>query len=487
MTSTNIKYQTVIGLEVHIQLNTHSKAFSSERNQFETEPNINISPITLALPGTLPRVNKGHVEKSLRLALALGCSIPQQMNFDRKNYFYPDLPKGYQITQDKNPIGKGGSWTFLTNGQSRTIQIHHIHMEEDAGKSNHDQHSLYSTIEYNRAGTPLIELVTEPQFVSGQEVYDFLTSLQQLVQYLEISDGNMEEGSLRCDCNVSVMPEGSPILGERCEIKNVNSRRFAREAITYEAGRQQALIGNGVAITRTTLLYDTTKGITVPMRKKEGENDYRYFPEPDLSPINLNKVWIDEIRQSMGILPNEALAQLISKGVSKEDAEKICQQKLWFEYFLRLTEEKQLPANILAIILVNKVLPYAESNQRDATLLISDEDLADLIDMYNGGKVGKSQILSVLLPALLEQTDVNVWDLASKYKLIIDQNEDLLSGYIDEVLSQNPDKVNEYLKGKSGLIGFFMGQIKQKSATALDAALLKSQLETALEKLRIKN
>lgn len=487
MTSINQKYQTVIGLEVHIQLNTLSKAFSGECNLFDTAPNIHISPVTLALPGTLPRVNKMHVEKALKLALALGCTIPLQMNFDRKNYFYPDLPKGYQITQDKNPVGRGGSWTFTTNGQSRTIRIHHIHMEEDAGKSNHDQHPLYSTIEYNRAGTPLIELVTEPQFDSGQEVYDFLTSLQQLVQYLDISDGNMEEGSIRCDCNVSIMPEGSTLLGERCEIKNVNSRRFAREAISYEAGRQQAMIEQGVAIQRTTLLYDTVKGITIPMRKKEGENDYRYFPEPDLSPINLNKAWIEEIKQSMGILPDEALKLLVSKGLSKEDAEKICQQKLWFEYFVRLTEKNLLPANILAIILVNKVLPFAETSQRDATLLISDTNMAELTEMYNGGKVGKSQILSVLLPALLEQADANVWDLANQHNLIIDQNEDTLSAYIDEVLLQNPEKVKEYLKGKSGLIGFFMGQVKLKSATALDAALLKNQLEAALEKQRVKS
>jgi aspartyl-tRNA(Asn)/glutamyl-tRNA(Gln) amidotransferase subunit B len=201
----------------------------------------------------------------------------------------------------------------------------------------------------------------------------------------------------------------------------------------------------------------------------------------------LNKAWIEEIKQSMGILPDEALKLLVSKGLSKEDAEKICQQKLWFEYFVRLTEKNLLPANILAIILVNKVLPFAETSQRDATLLISDTNMAELTDMYNGGKVGKSQILSVLLPALLEQADANVWDLANQHKLIIDQNEDTLSAYIDEVLLQNPEKVKEYLKGKSGLIGFFMGQVKLKSATALDAALLKNQLEAALEKQRVKS
>ena len=480
-------YQTVIGLEVHIQLNTQTKAFSSEANLFTLDPNVNISAVTLALPGTLPRANKQHLEKGIKLALALGCQIPEWTSFDRKNYFYPDLPKGYQITQDKNPVGKGGQWTYFSEGKTKTIQIHHIHMEEDAGKSNHDQHEHLSLIEYNRAGTPLIELVTEPQFYSGQEVYDFLTSLQQLVQYLDISDGNMEEGSIRCDCNVSIMPQGSMTLGERCEIKNVNSRRFAREAIQYEAKRQEALIAQGHTIQRTTLLYDTEKGITVPMRKKEGENDYRYFPEPDLGPLRIESSWVHEIKNSLGTLPNGAVQILKSWGVSGEDAERICQQKEWFEYFKALVEKQKYPPLILAIFMVNKLLPYAESKDLAIENLMDDQKLGTLLDMYTSGKVGKSQVISVLLPAILEHPEADVWSLAEKHNLVIDAGNDNLPVYIENVLSQNSDKVTEYIKGKKGLLGFFMGQIKQQSGVALDANQVKVMLEEALEKKRIKS
>lgn len=480
-------YQTVIGLEVHIQLNTQTKAFSSEPNRFTLEPNVNISAITLALPGTLPRANKQHLEKGIKLALALGCKIPEWTSFDRKNYFYPDLPKGYQITQDKKPVGTGGQWTYFSGGETKTIQIHHIHMEEDAGKSNHDQNEHLSLIEYNRAGTPLIELVTEPQFNSGQEVYDFLTSLQQLVQYLDISDGNMEEGSIRCDCNVSIMPQGSKTLGERCEIKNVNSRRFAREAIQYEAKRQEAMIMQGQTIHRTTLLYDTEKGITVPMRKKEGENDYRYFPEPDLCPLRIEPAWVHEIKKSLGTLPIEAVQILKSRGVSGEDAERICQRKKWFDYFEVLVEKLKYPPVTLAIFLVNKLLPYAESNELEVTNLIDEQKLGALLEMYAGGKVGKSQVISVLLPAILENPEADVWALAEKHKLVIDAGNDNLPVYIENVLSQNSDKVTEYIKGKKGLLGFFMGQIKQQSGVALDANQVKAMLEEALEKKRIKS
>ena len=262
-------YQTVIGLEVHIQLNTHSKAFSSDEVNFHANANTNIGPVTLALPGTLPVANSSQIEKGIKLAIAINSKINTYTYFDRKNYFYPDLPKGYQITQDKKPIAEGGKIKFKSEGKEVTIRIHHMHMEEDAGKSVHDQNDTYTLLDYNRAGTPLIELVTEPDFRSGQEVHDFLEHIQLLVKYLEISDGNMEEGSIRCDCNVSVMKNTSNVYGERCEIKNVNSKKFARQAIQFEAERQIASIENGGIIQRTTMLFDPTSGQTFPMRKRK--------------------------------------------------------------------------------------------------------------------------------------------------------------------------------------------------------------------------
>ena len=482
MTATPILYESVIGLEVHIQLNTRSKAFSSEANVFELRPNQNISAITLGLPGTLPKANKEHVEKSLHLALAMGCSIPQQTQFDRKNYFYPDLPKGYQITQDKNPIGRGGSWTFTTGGAERTIRIHHIHMEEDAGKSNHELSLTKSLIEYNRAGTPLVELVTEPDFKSGQEVYDFLTSLQQLVQYLGISDGNMEEGSIRCDCNVSIRPVGSLVLGERCEIKNVNSRRFAREAIIYEAKRQEGVISAGSSIERTTLLFDAEKGTTHPMRKKEGENDYRYFPEPDLSPIYIDENWVNQIKKGMSILPSEAMAVLIEWGVQKEEADKICSKKKWYEYFVQMVSDHALPAIMLSSMIVNKILPFAENQDMELSEVLSPSQIAEVITLFNSGKVGKSDVLSVLLPALMKSPQTNVSELALSLNLVISVETSDLMPLIEQVLTLNPDKVKEYQNGKKGLLGFFMGQVKQTAGVAIDVGTLKPLLEEALNK-----
>ncbi len=482
MTATPILYESVIGLEVHIQLNTRSKAFSSEANVFELSPNQNISAITLGLPGTLPKANKEHVEKSLHLALAMGCSIPQQTQFDRKNYFYPDLPKGYQITQDKNPIGRGGSWTFTTGGAERTIRIHHIHMEEDAGKSNHELSLTKSLIEYNRAGTPLVELVTEPDFKSGQEVYDFLTSLQQLVQYLGISDGNMEEGSIRCDCNVSIRPVGSLVLGERCEIKNVNSRRFAREAIIYEAKRQEGVISAGSSIERTTLLFDAEKGTTHPMRKKEGENDYRYFPEPDLSPIYIDENWVNQIKKGMSILPSEAMAVLIEWGVQKEEADKICSKKKWYEYFVQMVSDHALPAIMLSSMIVNKILPFAENQDMELSEVLSPSQIAEVITLFNSGKVGKSDVLSVLLPALMKSPQTNVSELALSLNLVISVETSDLMPLIEQVLTLNPDKVKEYQNGKKGLLGFFMGQVKQTAGVAIDVGTLKPLLEEALNK-----
>lgn len=478
-------YETVIGLEVHIQLNTSSKAFSSEANVFELNPNQNISMVTLGLPGTLPRANRQHLEKAIHLALALDCNIPEVTQFDRKNYFYPDLPKGYQITQDKNPIGKGGQWTFMTGNSSKTIRIHHIHMEEDAGKSNHELHPSQSLIEYNRAGTPLVELVTEPDFRSGQEVYDFLTSLQQLVQYLEISDGNMEEGSIRCDCNVSIRPQGSQALGERCEIKNVNSRRFAREAIIYEAQRQEKLVSAGTAIERTTLLFEPSTGTTHPMRKKEGENDYRYFPEPDLSPMKIDKEWVNRIKENQSILPSAALSILSSWGLQKEDAEKIVSKKKWFQFYQQLIRDYQLPAVLVASMMVNKILPFADQKGKELSALLSPKQIEELVILYNSGKVGKSDVLSVLLPALLDAPQNGVEELAKALNLMISNNAADLIPVIDTVLNAHVEKVKEYRSGKKGLIGFFMGQVKQEAGSALDAASLKPILEECLEKFKL--
>ena len=277
------QYETVIGLEIHLQLSTKSKAFCADDTTYGGEPNTHVSAISLGHPGTLPRLNKKQVEYAVRLGLAMGCDINERNCFDRKNYFYTDLPKGYQITQDKLPICTKGGMNINIDGEKKHVRLHHIHMEEDAGKSIHDIDPHHSLVDLNRAGTPLLEIVTEPDFRSGQEVDIFMKNMRQLARYLEISNGNMQEGSMRCDVNISVRKKGEAEYGERCEIKNVNSMKFARQAIKYETQRQIELIENGGEVTRETLNFNPATGVTMPMRDKEDAHDYRYFPDPDFA------------------------------------------------------------------------------------------------------------------------------------------------------------------------------------------------------------
>jgi aspartyl-tRNA(Asn)/glutamyl-tRNA(Gln) amidotransferase subunit B len=474
-------FETVIGLEVHIQLNTSSKAFARDKNMFINEPNQHISPITLALPGVLPRGNKAHLHKAMKLALTMESKINEYNFFDRKNYFYPDLPKGYQITQDKRPIAVGGLFTFETEGVSKSIRIHHMHMEEDAGKSTHDMDPKHSLIEYNRAGTPLIELVTEPDFRSGQEVHDFLASIQQLVQYLDISDGNMEEGSIRCDCNVSVRPVGQEAYGERCEVKNVNSKRFAREAITYEAQRQIKMIAAGEEIKKTTMLFNPDTGETKPMRKKETENDYRYFPEPDLSPIKLTPTQIEKVKSEIDWLPWTLKAKLMELGLNKEDADKISQEKKIGIQFMALLSATDISGKELGSLFVNKIIPDSAVANIEPASLVTPTQLSSFVLLYTSGQVSKSAALSSMWPEMINKPNVVPLELAKEKNLIIQADQDFLDGYIKEVMDANPDKVKEYKSGKKGLIGFFMGQVKMKAGNNVNPSVLKEKVEEGLK------
>ncbi|MBK8699589.1 MAG: Asp-tRNA(Asn)/Glu-tRNA(Gln) amidotransferase subunit GatB [Saprospiraceae bacterium] len=473
-------FEIVVGLEVHIQLNSASKAFSSDVNSFNLNPNTHISPITLALPGTLPRANKTHIEKAIKLSLALDAKINRNTRFDRKNYFYPDLPKGYQVTQDKYPIGVGGQFSFISEGEQKHIRIHHLHMEEDAGKSSHDMDAHYSLIDYNRAGTPLIELVTEPDFRSGQEVFDFLTSLQQWIQYLDISDGNMEEGSIRCDCNVSIRPKGSAVYGERCEIKNVNSRRFAKQAIQFEAERQLKAIVEGVKIERTTMLFDSTSGETRPMRRKETENDYRYFPEPDLCPFEISEDEISAIRASIDWLPHTLKAELISRGITDQESGKIGSSKAIANYFLNVLDTTSIEPRELANLLVNKLIPLAEEQKVEVSHLLNVNTLIEFTGLYTDDKINKSDAYATLLAEVLADPSKTPTDHARRLNLMV-ENQDFLDQIIQDVLLQNTDKVTEYRKGKTGLLGFFMGQVKMKASQAVNPQVLKEKVEAKLK------
>lgn len=476
-----MSYETVIGLEIHIQLNTESKAFCSDRNRFEDEANTNLSFISLAHPGTLPRMNKKHIEKAIKLGVALGCDINQSCFFDRKNYNYPDLPKGYQITQDKEPYCRTGKVRFLSDGNIKSIQLHHIHMEEDAGKSIHDQNNKCTLVDINRAGVPLLEIVTEPDFRSGQEVSDFMAELQKLVQYLEISDANMEEGSFRCDCNVSVRKRESIVLGERCEIKNMNSRRYAKQAIEYEATRQIEVLESGGTIQKTTMLFDPITGVTRPMRKKESENDYRYFPEPDLPPILITPEYIDTIKREVSVLPIDLYMLFTDKyQLSHADASLLTENKETAEYFIKAIEYDVPPKDFCELLTI-KLIPHTRKENVSLSSLGDIKNIVNFVEFINSNKIAKSAAYQYLYPDWIKDCSQNPEILAASKNLLQSDDQSFLDTMVEQILKENPTKVAEYRKGKKGLLGFFMGQVMQKSGGKTDPKVLQSKVEEALK------
>ncbi len=462
------KYQPVIGLEVHIQLLTESKLFARDANQYGDAPNTNISVITLAHPGSLPRINKKALELAIRMGLACGSEISQYLIFDRKNYFYPDLPKGFQLTQDRTPICKGGLVEITTKSGTRNIKLNRIHLEEDAGKSFHPPESADSLVDFNRAGTPLIELVTEPVIHQPEEAYQLLTEIRKLVTYLGICDGNMDEGSLRCDCNVSVRLKGDTDLGSKVEIKNMNSVRNVRRAIEKEVERQIELLDKGdMVVSETRSFNDKTAG-TVSMRTKEEINDYRYFPEPDLSPVQISNDWLHRIRESMPMLPNELKQQIEDRyAFSSEDALFLTDSLEVFNYFTQAVNTSNHPNNVLnwlkgpiQSLLKEKGLSISELN-------LSPGQLGELADL-TANKLSFSIAVKQILPALISESNGSPRDIAGKLGLLQDQNEDSLEPLVVDILEAFPEKVAAYKKGKKGLLGFFMGQLMKKTDSKVD-------------------
>ncbi len=456
------KYEVVIGLEIHIQLNTKSKAFCSDVNLFGGAPNEHTSAISLAYPGTLPMFNEKLLEKAVILGLALNAEINQNSYFDRKNYFYADSPKGYQITQDASPICKGGHFQFYTNNEKKVIRLHHIHIEEDAGKLIHDLNEKNSFIDLNRAGTPLLEVVTEPDFRSADEVEAFMYAMQHLVRWLGISDGNMEEGSMRCDVNVSLKPVDYNIFGERCEIKNVNSIKFAKKAIKYEQERQLQLLENGQKIQRQTLKFDANNGTTAPIRDKESANDYRYFPEPDLTPIRLSNEKLSNIRQQLTTLPYQYLEDWkeLYPALTIEDALVLLDERdtaSFFDRLLKQTDAKKILVNIL----IQKLIPLKKEIHFDFETIQTPDDIwIMLIELIASQKIPTNIALNKVIPLLFEEQITDYQQFFTSF-MAADDSIDVES-ITKEVMAQFPDKVIEYKKGKKGLIGFFMGQIMKK-------------------------
>lgn len=478
------KYEVVVGLEVHAQMLTKTKAYSNDINEFGATPNTNISVISLGHPGTLPMMNKKTVEYAIKLGLACGCTIARDQYFARKNYFYPDLPKGYQITQDKTPICTGGAVIIKTeDGKEKSIGLTRIHMEEDAGKSIHDVDVYDTLVDLNRAGVPLVEIVSEPDIRSSQEAYDYLIEIRKLVRYLDICDGNMEEGSLRCDANVSVRLKNAKEFGTKVEVKNMNSIRNVQRAIEFEIIRQIEAVEKGETLTQETRSFDALKGITISMRTKEAANDYRYFPEPDLQPLFVDQKQIDIIKGEMPDLPRDLFIKYTKElGLSEYDAYMLTDTKsiaLYFEELIKNTKNYKTAANWV----MGDIKSYLNHNGYEIDQFpISAPQIAALIQLIDDGKISSTVASQKIFPELLKQPTKNPLSIAEELNVIQESDESSILGYIQEVIQQNPKEVERYRNGEKQLTGFLMGQLMKISKGKADPKAANQLMRDELDK-----
>ncbi len=482
---TRSKYQAVIGLEVHAQMLTKTKAYSNDVNEFGSTPNTNVSAITLGHPGTLPRMNKQTIQYAIRLGLACESNIAPEQHFARKNYFYPDLPKGYQITQDTTPICTEGRIIVKDeNGEEKSIGITRIHMEEDAGKSMHDV-DLYDTlVDLNRAGVPLLEVVSEPDLRSSQEAYNYVSEVRRLVRYLDICDGNMEEGSLRCDANISVMLKDATEFGTKVEVKNMNSIRNVQKAIEFEIERQIEAVEAGETIAQETRSFDALKGITISMRSKEAANDYRYFPEPDLLPITVTQDEIEAVRKNMPPLPRELFLKYRNEfGLSEYDAANLTDSKdiaLFYEEVIAHTNNYKGAANWV----MGDVKSFLNNRGLEIHAFpIAPKNIAALIQIIDDGKISSSVASQKVFPAMLETPDMAPLEIAENLNVLQDSSEDSILTFIDEVIKQHPEEVARYKNGEKQLVGFFMGQLMKASKGKADPKAANQMMRKSLEEL----
>ena len=479
MTNNN-KYEIVIGLEVHAQLNTCTKIFAADETAYGAEPNTQISPITLGLPGVLPKLNKEVLEKAIKMGLALNCTITEENHFDRKNYFYADLPKGYQISQDRAPICTGGFVEIEVNGEKKQLKLTRIHMEEDAGKNNHELDEQYSLVDLNRAGVPLIEIVSEPDIRSSDEAYAYITELRKIVRYLDICDGNMEEGSMRCDANVSVRLKGETTYRNRVEVKNMNSIRNVKRAIDVEVKRQIEIYENGGTIDQETRGFNPTDGSSFPLRSKENAHDYRYFPEPDLPPVVITQQTIAAIKAAMPQLPKELQAKFISEyNLSAYDAHVLTDEREVALYFLELikyTNNYKSAANWV----INEVKSFVnENNLSFSAFTVKPAQLAEIIKLIDENIISSSGA-KTLFKEYTEGNTKSAVAIAEDLNLVQSSDIDELTNWIDQALAKYPDKVKEYKNGKKGNINLFMGEVMKLSRGAADPKKTTKLLEEKL-------
>jgi len=477
------KYEVVIGLEVHAQLLTKTKAYSSDENIYGAVPNTKTSVISLGHPGTLPRSNSKVIEYAVRMGIAVGSDIRERNEYARKNYFYADLPKGYQITQDTTPICNGGTIHVKdAQGNPKAIKITRIHMEEDAGKSIHDLDPFHTLVDLNRAGVPLIEVVSEPDVRSSDEAYQYINEVRKLVRYLDICDGNMEEGSLRCDANISVMLKGATEFGTKVEVKNMNSTRNVVRAIEFEIDRQIDLVEAGKEVSHETRSFNAANNSTISMRHKEEANDYRYFPEPDLQPVIVTKEYIAKVEASLPPLPTELFKKFSTEfGLSEYDANILIDEKgiaLYFDTLCQHTKNYKSAANFIN----GSVKSYLNEKAINiADFSINPERLASLIKIVDQGKISNTVATSKVFPAMLNCEDT-ADKIATDNNWVQESDSDALGDYIQQAIAKYPEKAIAYKEGKKGLIGLFMGEVMKLSKGQADPKLANQLLRTELEK-----
>lgn len=474
-----MNYETVIGLEVHLQLSTNTKIFCSSSAAFGSDPNTDIDPLTFGLPGALPVLNKKVVEYAIMLGLALGCEIRKENRFARKHYFYPDLPKGYQISQYAEPICERGNIQIKVDNVQRTIGITRIHMEEDAGKNIHDIRTRSSLIDLNRAGVPLLEIVSEPDLRSATEAVAYLKALRQIARYLRISDGNMEEGSLRCDANISLRPEGDLKFGTRTEVKNVNSFKFVEKAINYEVARQLAILKSGGKVIQETRLFDSASETTKSMRSKEESADYRYFPDPDLLPLKIEESWIKETKSKMPKLPSELRAMLVEElHLSEYDADVLTAESEDANYFLTAYQESKNAKATCNWVTSELFGALKKTGLTIKESPITSVNLGKIIRLIDEGQISGKMAKEVFEEAFNSGKDPLDIVKQSGLQQITDPSE--ISKIILQALDENPSQLNELLSGKDKLKGFFVGQILKLSKGKAHPGLVNELLDKEL-------
>jgi len=467
-------YEPVIGLEVHVQLLTETKAFCGCRNQYGAPPNTNICPVCLGLPGALPVLNRRAAEFATLAAAALGCTVRETSIFSRKNYFYPDLPKGYQISQYDKPLAERGHLEIAIGDATKRIGITRLHMEEDAGKSLHDGFADSSTrtyVDLNRCGTPLIEIVSEPDMRTPEEAYEYLTLLKEILLYTAVSDCNMEEGSLRCDANISLRPRGREKFGDKVEVKNVNSFRFIRAALEYEIVRQAELLRSGERVPQETRLYNSAEGRTVAMRSKELAHDYRYFPEPDLTPLVIGAAWKQEILSQMPELPQARRARMMADyGIAAQDAATLTNTRALADQFEQAAKSASNPrrvANLLNSEIISRLrLKNLELEQSPVTMA----GLAMAADLAESGELSSKQLKQIFDACFERSEDFPAAYEREKPRQISDSA--ALEKIVDEVIAANPKQVEQYRGGKKTVAAFFVGHAMKASKGQANPALL---------------